>query len=71
MTTPKYYNETVGVSVFVHEGRFTVVKLSVCGCASQLHDFSQDIRTLSGAHTCTGPAGDIRGGLHSYFLIVM
>ena len=28
MTTPKYYNETVGVSIFVHEGRFTDVKLS-------------------------------------------
>ena len=29
MTTPKYYNETVCVSKFVHEGRFTDVKLSV------------------------------------------
>ena len=30
MTTPKYYNETVGVSIFVHEGRFMDhVKLSV------------------------------------------
>ena len=28
MTTPKYYNETVGVSIFVREGRFTNVKLS-------------------------------------------
>ena len=29
MTTPKYYNETVGVSLFVHEGRFTDVKFSL------------------------------------------
>ena len=29
MTTHKYYNETVCVSIFVHEGRFTDVKLSV------------------------------------------
>ena len=29
MTTPKYYNETVDISIFVHEGRFTNVKLSV------------------------------------------
>ena len=28
MTTPKYYNETIGVSIFVHEGCFTDVKLS-------------------------------------------
>ena len=28
MTTPKYYNETDGVSIFVHEGRFKDVKLS-------------------------------------------
>ena len=28
MTTPKYYNKTVGVSLFVHKGRFTDVKLS-------------------------------------------
>ena len=28
MTTLKYYDETVGVSIFVHEGRFEDVKLS-------------------------------------------
>ena len=63
MTTPKYYNETVGVSIY--EGRFTDVKIAlVCGCISQFHGFSQDIRALPGARTSTGPAGDIRGGLH-------
>ena len=36
----------------------------VCGCVSQFYDFSQDIRALQGARTCTGPAGEIRGGLH-------
>ena len=36
----------------------------LCGCVSQFHDFSQDIRALPGARTCTGPAGDIRGGLN-------
>ena len=29
MTTPKYYNEIVGVSIYVHEGRFTDVKFDL------------------------------------------
>ena len=38
----------------------------VCWRVSQFHDFPQDIRALPGASTCTGPTGDIRGGLHKY-----
>ena len=72
MTTPKYYNETVDVSIFVREGCFTDVKLSssagaflnfiifpkISGLCEELAHAQDLLETFGEVYT-------------SYFLIVM
>ena len=71
MTTPKYYNETVGVSIFVHEGTFHKCQIVlVCGCVSQFHDFSQDIRALPEAPHANGLLETLGEVYTNNFLIV-
>ena len=60
MTTLKYYNEGVVISIFVYEGHFILL----CGRICKFLDFPQDIRAFPEAHIGRVPAGENRGVLY-------